>query len=557
MAVVDRTGAILTRSKYFNDSIGDHSIDLAILSATLSLGQVQYSLFFNRFHSDLHTSLIVYAPLYKIRSWDLPPELDVKTFGPGLAIIVGFAQPARRQTLRDACLAYGLSEIQTNIVVTLLETSNLRHAAEVAGLSYADTRECHRSVLRKLGTDSTPALVTQLLAPSFGPLPNSDHGSQLLETALGLTTRQASLATSIADGNSRSDSARSLGISIAVAKKELDLVFLALGVSSATQLARIVSDARALALLASPNNEADNGSQSLAEPIGFLTHPSGRRIAYSDYGPANAKPVLVLHSSMTNRPIFSALVDALQRWGFRPISMDRPGFGLSDPVPGAKPGQHDPFATAADDAIWFCETMGFRQIDLVARGAAQVVHAIEKRKPELMNGVILVNPDPDSKRSGKVKGPFERMKLLFRKQPSFISLYAHVYARLITPARGRFVMQRSIKGCAPDEAVMENKRNLAEYVHAEQMFLAGKIEGFVNEQTAMATGQLPTSIQGTTRWTILVGEQDFIHDPLCALEYWKLVLPDAKALIVPNAGRFLAISHADYIGRLLHNQVSS
>src|SRR6185312_9257258 len=110
-----------------------------------------------------------------------------------------------------------------------------------------------------------------------------------------------------------------------------------------------------------------------AEPLRMMPRADGTRIAWSDYGPASGKPVLVVHSSMTSRPVSRALVTALQAAGVRPIAIDRPGFGMSDPFPGMEPGRHDPFAVAARDVASLCRKLKIASLDVVARGGAQHV----------------------------------------------------------------------------------------------------------------------------------------------------------------------------------------
>ena len=92
----------------------------------------------------------------------------------------------------------------------------------------------------------------------------------------------------------------------------------------------------------------------------------GRIIGYSDFGPAGGRPVLILHSTITSRPPPTRLVAALRRAGFRPIAIDRPGFGDS-----AMASADDPYTPASHDAAAVCAALGFERIDVIARGSAR------------------------------------------------------------------------------------------------------------------------------------------------------------------------------------------
>lgn len=88
---------------------------------------------------------------------------------------------------------------------------------------------------------------------------------------------------------------------------------------------------------------------------------------------------------------------------------------------------------------------------------------------------------------------------------------------------------------------------MADYYRALSCFRQGRLEGFVREQTALATIGRPGRVDGTDHFTLLVGEHDSIHDPGETMTYWREVLPDARVEMVEGAGRFMTYSHADVV----------
>ncbi|MGY1602078.1 alpha/beta fold hydrolase [Geodermatophilus sp. SYSU D00815] len=67
--------------------------------------------------------------------------------------------------------------------------------------------------------------------------------------------------------------------------------------------------------------------------LGTSRLPDGRRVAWSEWGPEDGRPVLLSPGAATSRWLgFGA--DVVDRLGVRLVSLDRPGLGASDPRPG-------------------------------------------------------------------------------------------------------------------------------------------------------------------------------------------------------------------------------
>jgi pimeloyl-ACP methyl ester carboxylesterase len=62
----------------------------------------------------------------------------------------------------------------------------------------------------------------------------------------------------------------------------------------------------------------------------------GRRLGYADYGDPTGRPVLFFHGFGTSRVICPPDEALARSLGARLIAVDRPGIGLSDPLPGRR-----------------------------------------------------------------------------------------------------------------------------------------------------------------------------------------------------------------------------
>lgn len=305
-----------------------------------------------------------------------------------------------------------------------------------------------------------------------------------------------------------------------------------------------------MALLTDATHGSVEAADDFIEPLSLFLRPDGGQVAYSDYGPRSGEPVLVLHSSSSCRPVPIRLVHALQAAGFRPMALDRPGFGLSDPPADRAVWRADPFAAAVNDVVLFARHLKLDRMDVVARGGAQVAVAMHRLAPELMRRVVLVNPDPPTDDHNSRHGPIGAMKEAFIRHPDLIEKLAATLAGWLGAGQGKRIIDRVVEGSPVDTAVMADPRNLADYMRGFRLFATGRVGGYVAEQTAMTRWSSP-GLSGAGHWRVLIGSQDTMHHPPQVQAFWRAVLPDSLQHLVEDGGRFLAMSHAQLVASTL------
>lgn len=439
---------------------------------------------------------------------------------------------------------FAFSAAVSRTVIALFMTGDVRKAADATGISYETAREYLEKARAIVGASNLQRLVTMMgmgLGRTGEVAEESDH---FLAIAYGVSERQMRIAGMIANGDTRAEVAIALGISEALVKKEMAFVYAALDVATAPALARAMIELRLLAIAASLGGDAERFPEAAHRTLS-ITARDGRKIAASDYGPRHGMPVLVLHSSMTSRPVNRALVERLQNEGFRPIAMDRPGFG-DTAAPPDRIGEAY-FALAAADIADLCAAMNWNRIAIVTRGAAQVVLALHAASPDLIEAAVVTNPDPDATSSSRRFGFLATMKHNFVRRPWAVAFMARWFAQSLTYERASDNVMRSTAGCPSDREVMAMPEHMADYYRALCGFRRGQLDGFVREQTALATLGRPAPIGGTGHFVLLVGEHDSIHHPSETMDYWREVLPDAHIEMVTGAGRFMTYSHADVV----------
>ncbi len=494
-------------------------------------------------------SILVYAPAAMTAGWQLPAVVREAIAPAGAEAVVMLTSEGSigGPLLDDATRAFGFSGLETRVVIATIETGSIRKAAARQDIAYQTAREAVAGAMRRAGVTRLPALVTLLAEVGFGVLPEGGDDGSLLADAWGISPRQAMLGMLVASGLDRSEAARASGLSEAVAKKEIERLYLALGVGSAAALARLIAEANAMEWMMRATAGSMGVFESAREPLRYALRDDGSRVAWSDYGPASGRPVLVVHCSMTTRFVSRRLVRALQARGFRPIAIDRPGFGLTDPLAGRQPGQHDPFEAAVGDVVLVARQARVRRFDIVSRGAAHHLLALHRAAPDLVGRVVITNPDPASRSDPRRVGFLGAAKEAAMRRPGLIRAAAGVMTGVLNETNFKRIFARSVEGSPPDEAAMAEPDIVEDYWRAVRPFLTGRLDGYVNEQMQLATMAPAAPHPGTHGWRFMVAEHDVLYDPAWVMAYWQRVLPDATAELLPGGGRLMVMAQADLI----------
>lgn len=545
-AIVDDEGNLLAASSMFLKKGGSAILDRdAIAQAARTAVPVLRALNFREKCMTM-PGLSIYCAAKSARDWQLPKALlEMLDREGAVAILISFA-PGEGPLAR-AAESFGLTPLQRRVCLAVLATGNLKAAAERCGISYVATREAAAGAMARMGVRKLPELVTEMARLAYGVLPASS-GEAVLMDLWGLTLRQVSLSSLIAHGLTREQAAKTLGTSLAVAKKEIDTVYQALSVSTAAELAIGLAGMAAVAAIMTATGGSVGCLDPQVEPLRFALRTDGTRIAYSDYGPLGGRPLLLVHSSMTSRIASRALVASLQNAGFRPVSMDRPGFGLTDMIDTC-----DPFDAAAADMIRLSQVLRIDQWAVVARGGAQAVLSLRRVRPDLLGRVVLVNPDVHTTAEARRQGPLGAIKDLYWRNPTIVRTVARILASQLTQPRLRKMLALSVAGSPPDEDALALPGLVEDYHRSVRLFATGRIHGYVAEQLWFANRPTGASlpVRGTDNWRVLVGGHDTLHDPNEVVHCWRTLLPDAKVELLADQGRLLAMANPGAVVKAL------
>lgn len=427
--------------------------------------------------ADGATTVVLAATVDTSLAWPLPDEVRaiLATSPPGGFAMIGYRPFEDRHVAGRALDSWRLTPLEARVMLGLISGGDLVEAARRAGCGYETARKALKLALRKAGAARQTDLVRLLhAAVGGGDLQLSQAIG--LSSALGLSERAASTCVLMALGLTRNEAAATLRISEHTIKDELKLLFGRFDLRSATDLSRLTTEAVVLMGLAGNPNVTVGASWGALRPLRFVNRPGGAgRIALSDFGPASGDPVLLFHSATTGSLLDRGLVRALHARGLRPIAIERPGFGLTDPPP------HDGPETAADDVLAVMDAFDLKRVRILARGGKYVTTALGRRCPERLRRVVLVNPFTPYALDSRWDGFLNGAKRTFTRHPHLIEPLARFLAQRASPRVYERLTRDALRGSAPDTALMACPDIVDDYVESARLAPLRSTWGFVFE----------------------------------------------------------------------------
>lgn len=493
----------------------------------------------------------LWAPFGETNGWNLPArlrEIAAEHAADKIVLVAnGTTEPIER-----ASESFGLSNLQCRVVAAVVRTGSVREAAQSANISYATARETMAAVARRMLLPNTPAVVRTVVSAAFGVMPGQLDGPALLADMLRITPRQAQISLLVADGLSREQVAKAIGASQSVVKKELELLFANFGVQSAAELARLIVEAQALRSFARSIDGAPGFLDASIEPTRLALRPqTTETIGWSDYGPASGKPVLVVHSNWSCRAVPRPLLIELQSLGWRPIAIDRPGFGATQL---GSMTRERPFDQAIADTLQILDSCRIREIAVIAKCGAQFVHALKIAAPERVGPVVLVSPTPQASHKGRRIGLVGMVKETYLRRPRLIEVFFRMICTQFTLTRVEQLTRAIVKGSKTDEALCNDPQFIRDRFRALRPMSTGNVMGGIIEEHVISQGTWDFVPLDVADWSILQGEDDIHNSVEEVADYWRKILPRTPLLKVPDGGRFMTSSHpaliADTLGMI-------
>lgn len=264
---------------------------------------------------------------------------------------------------------------------------------------------------------------------------------------------------------------------------------------------------------------------------GTTTHRDGRRLGWTETGPASGVCVVYFHGALGSRlerPLTTEECDAL---GVRLITIDRPGHGLSD-----RDRNGTPLTFAQDLAAILDDSEIERTLLLSHSGGGMYALACCAALPGRVAGAAIVSgiaPTHDSARTKAMARRVWRTHHLARKRPWLLRMEMHGHVLVFRHAPGYGFRAVGEPAVTADPAFRERfRRALFEGARSG-------VNGFVDDVRRMSTnwGFDLGAIGCPVLWWH--GDRDRVSPVERAREVAALV-PGARFIVVPGAGHLLA-----------------
>jgi pimeloyl-ACP methyl ester carboxylesterase/DNA-binding CsgD family transcriptional regulator len=536
-AIMDRDGAIIWRQDRFAALVGADTNDLSV--ARTSLGDNGIGISHGRTREGKAVCLVVAIPSVTKR-WPitLPPDVLGRA-GSSARVAVAVALSDQTEALAAATRAFGFTALETRVAVALVQSGGLPEAARRCNIAYETAREAIESARRKAGVSRQPALVARITAVAGQVGEDDAEADRVLVDTFGLTPREARLALALMRTGSRQEAARAAGVSTAVAKKQYAKIFEALGARSASDVSRMVLDAIAAALLVGAANQELPPSPHPREPLRLIPRADGGMIAISDYGPERGRPLLLTHSGSATRLVPRSFVAHLQLKGWRPLAIDRPGFGLTS----LRGDTADPWLAACKDMLDALDALGLARIDILARGGVYAVAMLARLHPERVIRIVALNPDVSTRESHKRTGAIGLLWRAGERNPQGYEAVVRWLATHTTPDRLASLQRVLLRRSPIDLAALAEPQEQEDLRRSVGLFAAGRLEGAIREHHEHSRGVDCPPLDDGANWRVIMGAHDLMHAVDDMKAFWRARLPGCQFGTIEDGGRFLHLTH--------------
>ncbi len=269
----------------------------------------------------------------------------------------------------------------------------------------------------------------------------------------------------------------------------------------------------------------------------------GRRLAYAEHGVTDGFPVIFMHGSPSSRLFRHPDESIAQSLGVRVITVDRPGFGLSDPKPDRS------LLDWPDDVAELADRLGLLRFAVVGvSGGGPYVAACAYRLPQRVTRAALISGFGPLDVPEAVRGMMGSQRAIYgwlRRAPAAARLIARVQAwqiGLIARSPRFYVRLSAMLSPHPDKMVLRRPE-------VRQVF-----EEDIREAFRQGSGG-----QAVEAWVLLQpwgfrledirvlvllwqGNQD-INVPLSMGQYMARAIPGCQAVYCQDEAHLLFFNH--------------
>jgi pimeloyl-ACP methyl ester carboxylesterase len=267
-----------------------------------------------------------------------------------------------------------------------------------------------------------------------------------------------------------------------------------------------------------------------------LELPGGRVVGVARLGDPEGRPVLYFHGLPGSRLDLASADQVFADAGLNVVAFDRPGFGLSTPLPGR---------TLLDwprDVEALAEQLGLERFGVVGyssggKYAAACAHALADRVT--VAGIVAGNGPPDMPGFRDGLDSTDRLSLLLARRARPLALAYWGAVRMLALRRpAAFVAQFERMASQPDREVLAVPELRAAVLRSLQEGLRPGAGGVVDDYAVEATPWGFRLMDVRARVMVWHGERDEIVPPAHS-RYVAAAIPGAELSVLEGAGHLV------------------
>jgi pimeloyl-ACP methyl ester carboxylesterase len=267
------------------------------------------------------------------------------------------------------------------------------------------------------------------------------------------------------------------------------------------------------------------------------TLEDGRRISWAEYGDPSGGPLVLLHGTPGSRLQFRTMHGAALAAGVRLITPERPGYGLSDPVPGGTT-----LRGYADDLRQLLDHVGAATVTLGgASGGGGFALAAALALPHRISRLLLISAAVPAPREA-VHGMAAPVRLML-----FLAVHAPWLAERAVASRGGTDLESGMarwarrRMSAGDRRLLDDPRWRAQLQEDLREALRQGGGAAVRDLVLGQRGRNEANVADLAVDTVLVHGTDDVNVPIGLARWVAAQALPARLIELPGAGHLSAV----------------
>ena len=273
------------------------------------------------------------------------------------------------------------------------------------------------------------------------------------------------------------------------------------------------------------------------------TLEDGRRVAWADYGDPSGAPLVLLHGTPGSRLQFRSMHEPAAAAGVRLLTPERPGYGLSDPVPGGTT-----LRGYADDLRQLFDRLGLATVTLAgASGGGGFAVAAALTHPQRVRRLLLV--------SAAVPAPPEALHGMSATVRAILSLARHapwlagrlLAAQVSVDLDSRFARWGRRAMPPSDRRLFEDPEWRGRLQEDFREALRQGPGAAVHDLAVGQRGLAEATVADLAVETVVLHGSDDVNVPIGLARWVAGQVPGARLIELPGAGHLSALERPELV----------